>query len=393
MNNVMYCFEGFPYPSRGGISQVSIREAGFLYKKYGIKSYCLCLRVEPECTDTNTFFGHIIVDYSSDTPKKIAAYIVDNKISFVIFQVIWNFKLFRVIDKACRMCGAKLISTIHGQPVHGIISMDKYIRENEPANLKEWVIKLLRPLYMKYYYLRQRRNNLYIYNHSSRYVSLTPENEMQLVQLYHMLDTSKLCSIANPLSFDDYATEEQILSKEKHVLIVGRFEESTKRISLALKIWSEIEKRGANGWKLIVVGDGEAKDLYHQIAHDLRLQYVSFEGRQHPLTYYQKAAIFMLTSSTEGFSLTLIEAQQNGVVPIAMDTFPALKSIVKSGFNGIVVPDKDIKLYVDNLYQLMCDVELRHQLAGSAVKSSHKFSLDTICTQWYRLFDQIINER
>lgn len=393
MNNLMYCFEGFPYPTRGGISQVSIRQSAFFQKHYSIKCYCLCLRVEPECINLQTFNGHIIVDYSFNSSQKIAEYIAEKNISVVVFQVIWNFKLFSIVDKACRLSGAKLISVMHGQPKQGLINIDKCIRENKPVNLRELVVKVFRPLYLKYFYLRQRRHNLYIYNQSDRYVSLVPANEQQLIQFYHMADISKLCSIANPLSFDSFATDKQIALKEQKVLIVGRFEENTKRISLALKIWSEIEKRGVSGWKLIIVGDGEARNMYYQLAKELQLRNISFEGRQNPLMYYQKAAIFMMTSITEGFGLTLTEAQQNGVVPIAANTFPSLGDIIQSGYSGIIVPDGDVKLYVDNLYELMNNSKLRQKLAKSAVESSRRFTLESICAQWYDLFIQVLGEK
>ena len=210
MNNLMYCFEGFPYPTRGGISQVSIRQSAFFQKHYSIKCYCLCLRVESECINLQTFNGYIIVDYSFNSSQKIAEYIAEKNISVVVFQVIWNFKLFSIVDKACRLSGAKLISVMHGQPKQGLINIDKYIRENKPVNLRELLVKVFRPLYLKYFYLRQRRHNLYIYNQSDRYVSLVPANEQQLIQFYHMADISKLCSIANPLSFDSFATDKQI---------------------------------------------------------------------------------------------------------------------------------------------------------------------------------------
>ncbi|WP_195585053.1 glycosyltransferase, partial [Bacteroides thetaiotaomicron] len=148
-----------------------------------------------------------------------------------------------------------------------------------------------------------------------------------------------------------------------------------------------------SGWKLIIVGDGEARNMYYQLAKELQLRNISFEGRQNPLMYYQKAAIFMMTSITEGFGLTLTEAQQNGVVPIAANTFPSLGDIIQSGYSGIIVPDGDVKLYADSLYELMNNSKLRQKLAKSAVESSRRFTLESICAQWYDLFIQVLGEK
>lgn len=67
----------------------------------------------------------------------------------------------------------------------------------------------------------------------------------------------------------------------------------------------------------------------------LVLKNVLFEGRQNPLSYYRRAAVFLMTSLFEGFGVTLTEAQQMGVVPMAMDSFEAVHDIINHRVSGI----------------------------------------------------------
>lgn len=69
------------------------------------------------------------------------------------------------------------------------------------------------------------------------------------------------------------------------------------------------------------MGDGSSKLEYETLVSNLNLKKVEFLGFQDPVPYYKNASIFLMTSSLEGFGMTLVEAQCYGVVPIVMDSF------------------------------------------------------------------------
>lgn len=136
-------------------------------------------------------------------------------------------------------------------------------------------------------------------------------------------------------------------------MIVARLDEHSKRLSLALRIWHEVENRGYGDWKLTIVGHGPDEMYYRTLADELQLKNISFEGRQEPLEYYRRASIFMMTSAYEGWGITLLEAQQMGVVPVVFDSYVALHDIVGNGVNGIIVENGNLDKYVEQLTALM----------------------------------------
>lgn len=198
----------------------------------------------------------------------------------------------------------------------------------------------------------------------------------------------KLDAIPNPLVFDCEISEETLRQKENIVLVVGRMLESPKRISLVIKVWHELEKyEDAASWNLKIVGEGPSLDDYKQMAHDLGLKRISFEGFQQPQPYYEKAKIFLMTSAFEGFGMTLIEAQQMGVVPVVMDSFLSLHDIIKDGKNGFIVPNNDIDAFAENVIGLMKNEELLAELREGGLKSCQQFSVKKIVDRWDVLFN------
>lgn len=202
-------------------------------------------------------------------------------------------------------------------------------------------------------------------------------------------DTAKYAVIPNGLSFDVTPSFDK-LSKQKVALIVARFDESSKRLSLALRIWARVKQdQLAKDWLLRIVGDGDDRGLYERIIHDEHIPDVLLEGRQDPIPYYKEASIFMMTSRSESWGLTLTEAQQMGLVPIAFDTYASLYDIITDGENGIIIEEGDIDSYVKRMKILMSDKKLRQQMAKEAIASSQRFSQERVAEMWWELLSKL----
>ena len=67
--------------------------------------------------------------------------------------------------------------------------------------------------------------------------------------------------------------------------------------------------------RAILVGDGRDGKMLRELAGELGLERVSFEGMQTDVRpYYAEASVLCLTSETEGWPLTLTEGQANGCI-------------------------------------------------------------------------------
>jgi len=178
--------------------------------------------------------------------------------------------------------------------------------------------------------------------------------------------------------------------KTKTVLLVSRMEERQKRIKLALDIWNQTPH---NGWQLKIVGAGEDLEYYKRLARKWDVKDVAFEGRQNPLPYYQEASIFMMTSAFEGWGLTLTEAQQNGCVPIAFNTYASLPDIITDGRNGYIVPEGDVHQYIARLTQLMEDETLRKEMGQNAAADCQRYTPQKVAAKWNKLFTELAKQK
>jgi len=201
----------------------------------------------------------------------------------------------------------------------------------------------------------------------------------------NIADRKKFCVIPNALSFPTAYTSDEIRQKSKQVLIVTRFDETQKRISLALKIWQMVEADPLlNDWQLKIVGHGDWEQDYRRLARRLALRRVSFEGHQDSISYYRQSSIYMMTSLYEGWPMVLNEAMQFGCVPILFDTV-MLPELTANGVNSIIVPDRNMGKYYQMLRNLMLDENRRLAMAENALATSKKFTPDKIINKWEKV--------
>jgi glycosyltransferase involved in cell wall biosynthesis len=201
----------------------------------------------------------------------------------------------------------------------------------------------------------------------------------------------KICAIPNPSSYDDFISEDELEEKNKELLFVGRISEGHKRISYIIKAWNEIEHRDDfSDWKLTIVGDGPDLDIEKDYARQYQCKRIHFKGHQNPLQYYKRSAIFLMTSENEGWGMTLVEAQQNGCVPVVMNSFASVHEIIQNDVNGLIVENDNIQEYVVALASLMSDDAYRLKLARKGLETCRQFAVDRIIKQWEVLFGELV---
>lgn len=201
---------------------------------------------------------------------------------------------------------------------------------------------------------------------------------------------SKFVIIPNALSYDTFLTEQELEEKRQQVLIVARLDETHKRLSLALDIWNKVMKSGIADWELLIAGDGPSRTQYQDKVRKECIPNVHFLGRRDPEELYRQSSIFLMTSRSESWGLTLTEAQQFGVVPMAFNTYDSLSEIINNGVDGEIIEEGNVDLYSDKLVQLIQDREKREWMGLQAIKSSQRFSQSRIAEKWWNLLNGMV---
>ena len=365
-------------PSSGGIARVSNLLSAY-FKKLGHDVYFLYYLSDNPSIDANHKFKYALTMDSTQMYAQVADYVrsIPGGVDIVIIQALFFKSIRTTFARLREECGFKIISCLHSTPMN----MLQPIKGNYVEHAKNFirritgrhVIQVMRAMY----------------GASDYFVLLSDSFRNEFQKGFGIKDISKLRAIPNPLTFDTCATPEQIIHKNNIVLIVARIHEEPKNLRAALRIWKVIENcQKASNWYLQLAGHGSDEQTVLDYASSLKLQRFIFLGRtDNPLELYKEASIFMMTSRYEGFGMTLTEAQQNGVVPIAFGSYSSVYDIIEDGANGHIIPPFDEEQYAQKLLGLMTNNELRRKMAVNATQSCRKFSVEAIGLQWQKLFE------
>ena len=269
--------------------------------------------------------------------------------------------------------------------------------ENELENLKQKAKKsLLHFLYFwgfkipSYHLYRKIRIEKYrvIYNHYHAFTVLCEAYKDELTQALQLTDNHKLKAISTPIPS---VSTPYSLQKENVLLYVGRMSYKDKRVDRLVSIWEMIYEQFPD-WQFFLVGDGKELPKLRAMVEERSLPRITFVGKTNDIyPYYDKAAIFCLSSQIEGFPLMLIEAQQAGVIPVAFACSAGVREILSpDAENGRLIPPFDLDAYAEALATLMSDEPLRKQMQQNVLKKAHLYNIEEIVKQWDSLFKKIL---
>ena len=201
-------------------------------------------------------------------------------------------------------------------------------------------------------------------------------------------DESKIHAIENSERIVENVTYE----KEKIIMYCGRLFNNTKRLDRLMRIWGKVQHQLPD-YRLLIVGDGRYGRTIKREISKKRLQRVEMTGWQPNVEqFFRKASIVCLTSQTEGWPLSLTEAQAHGCIPVAFGCTDGVKDIISpTGVNGFVVTPFDEDEYADTLIRIarMSDEE-RLAIRKSAVAKRANYSPELILGKWKQLFDKLL---
>ncbi len=328
--------------------------------------------------------------YESEKITDLYVFLCKKQIDIVINQIAYSEWLLRSFlergGQEWHQKGGKIISCLHFDPKNPSLYFLLNSKKDKSMVDRLHVMKAL--LLHKYYERKQQQNEgaiyNYIYEHSDWLVALSETHFPYLRKVMKQNDYSRLTAINNPLTFDDISTPDILQEKEKIVLVCSRMSEYHKRISLVLKAWKTIQ-RVCKDWQLVILGDGPDLQSYKDYVTHNHLSNVRFEGQQSPESYYRKASILLLTSSAEGWGLTLTEGLQRGVVPVVMNSSVVFSEIIQNNYNGFLTPNNDVKAFCNKIVMLMSNPSLLKDMTLHALDSAKKFSLEDTMGKWGKI--------
>jgi glycosyltransferase involved in cell wall biosynthesis len=166
-----------------------------------------------------------------------------------------------------------------------------------------------------------------------------------------------------------------------------------KNYPLLLKAMNLVLKKGVN-FRLLILGKGEDHSKLEKLAKDIgvsgNLIFLGFQNN--PFKYISRAAVFVLSSSWEGFGNVIVEAMACGVPVISTRCPSGPDEIISDGLNGLLVPPGDVNALAKAILRLLKDELLRKRLAEAGVKRAEDFRIEKMVSRYEKCFERAIKD-
>lgn len=163
-----------------------------------------------------------------------------------------------------------------------------------------------------------------------------------------------------------------------------------KRISDVVKVFERV--RSQISCKLLLAGDGPDRANVENLARELGVfQDVIFLGKTKAIEQILCVSdLFLLTSESESFGLSALEALASGVPVISTNT-GGIPEVNKQGYSGFLSNVGDVQEMAANALKLLQNEELRLLFSAQARERAAGFSSEQIVPVYEQLYQRIIS--
>ncbi len=226
-----------------------------------------------------------------------------------------------------------------------------------------------------------------------RFVAVS-ERLMHAIEQNNLLDRSRTTVIYNGVDMYRYGTTKAW--PDNGQLVIGSL--GNIRQPKAYDVLLETAWRVADrypGVRFVVGGEGKGRSLYRQLVEQRRRlgldEIVDFRGFvEDSAAFLAELDLFLLTSSSEGFSIVTIEAMAAGL-PVIATRCGGPEEILEHGVDGLLVPVNDPDAIALAIVGLIEDPERAWSLARQGrQKARERYSMDRMVESYQTLYEQAL---
>lgn len=163
-----------------------------------------------------------------------------------------------------------------------------------------------------------------------------------------------------------------------------------KNHDMMLHAFKQVLDSGIDAY-LLIVGNGEMREHIENLIEELAIQQKVILTGYIPAPKHHLALmdIYLLSSLSEGTSMTLLEAMSIGKPCVVTDA-GGNAEIIKQQINGLVTPNNDGNLFADAIITISKDSRLRECMGSKSRKRfQQQFSADAMVDKFQVLYKKI----
>lgn len=201
----------------------------------------------------------------------------------------------------------------------------------------------------------------------------------------HINAKTPITAIPNPVSKTEFTYD----INSKIILSAGQL--------LPIKGFDKIVEIGKQifavhpNWIWHICGDGPEKDSLQSavVSSGLEKNIILCGSVEDMESRYRNAAMYVMTSKSEGLPMVLLEAKSYGVPIVSFDIMTGPSDIVRDGSNGYLVPPDDTRAMTDKILTLIENDALRQTFSSNSQLDMEKFDWNNIINQWSSLLEEV----
>lgn len=176
------------------------------------------------------------------------------------------------------------------------------------------------------------------------------------------------------------------VTKNKKLITIARFC-TQKRLDMMIDIVEEVFKdKKFNDWIFEMYGDGEERKYIEGLISN-KEQIKIMGMTPDPKKELLESSINLNTSLFEGFSLSILEANECGVPTITFDFGESSVEEILNEKTGIIAANREE--YIIKLKELMENKDKLKMFSINCKNFSKNFYIETIIEQWIKLFNEV----
>ena len=223
-----------------------------------------------------------------------------------------------------------------------------------------------------------------MYNHCYANVAITNQMEELIVEKHQL---KNVIAIPNPVNLVEICEkyDEAIAIDFEYIITIGQYENNIKQFDKLILSYANsvlMDKQ----IHLVIVGEGDSKELKKVAKESNATDFVHFLGYQNnPYKYLKNARFLVLSSKNEGLPNVILESLACGIPVVSFDCPCGPRQTISNLKNGILVENQNLEKLTEAMNVFVEDEKLYQYCKENAKESVSPFLLDTIGKQWLDL--------
>lgn len=181
--------------------------------------------------------------------------------------------------------------------------------------------------------------------------------------------------------------------RDKRIVAVGRLD-ANKNHEMMIRAFAAVADKYPE-YTLTIYGEGELRNYLEDLAGQLYISQRVFLPGIIPdvAKQIERAALFLMTSYSEGVSNALIEALASGLPVISTDVpSGGTVELITDGMNGLIIPAGDGQALEKAMDRLLGDPAYADSLGREAAKIQQRLAPERVNRLWQQYFEKIMKK-